>query len=250
MTEFSLQECAKRLGITDKSDADCAKELYMNLDKMILYHRNYLKSCVFDWVRNKISEVDREVWGGILFGALKMAIESELGGAVKRGNLTILDFLFDEDAENQSDFNVEWAGTGVGMYCNPIMLTEQQKQAERQKIQEGIDNDDRRAYDCKLGFEVYCDMINLDSARLSPKTCYLIGSQICLEKAMEDDKVGALFAEAFDMYSQMMPSQRLNDFNHLCQKIQEINQSDPFAIMISHWKQHGGDNQGNGHTRD
>lgn len=245
--DFSLQECAKRLGITDKSDADCAKELYMNLDKMILHYRNYLKSCVFDSVRNQIGEVDREVWMGVLFYALKMAIESELGGAVKQEKPNDIG-LFGAD-KKEIDFNVEWISSGIGLYCNPMIFSKQQKQSERQKIQESVDNGEQQAHDWKLAFEIYCDMENLDSARLSPKTCYLIGTQICLNMAMNSDDAGEIFVKAFDMYSQMMPAQRLNDFNHLRQKIQEINQSDPFTIMISHWNQNG-DNQERGHSRD
>ena len=131
MTEFSLKECAERLGITDKSDEKYAKELYLNLDKVILHHRKYLNSCIFQSVYEQIGEVDSDVWKGILLTVLKMAIESEVGGAVKQDKPNEFDsFGNTVSGKKEGVFNVEWA-VGLSVIFNHPVLSELEKQEEK-----------------------------------------------------------------------------------------------------------------------
>lgn len=248
MAEFSLQECAKRLGIDATGDMECAKALYMNMDKMISKHRRYLNECVYDKIYDNIGHVDREVWEGVLFCGLKMAIESQIGGAVKQVEPGV--HRDKQSGRELHVFKVMWATAGAEICCEPVILTQQEQKEEKHRIQKCIDEGETYAPDLCRRFEIYCDMLNYDAARLSPKSCYVIGTEILQYDAILDVKEADAFAMAYEMYCQMTSAQRMNDFNRLRKQVDEINQSDPFMIMISRWCQNGGDNQGNSRNRE
>jgi len=84
MTHFSIAECMKKLNIQEGAHLDKMKELYCQLDNLILNERKYLSNCISQDIYTQVAEIDRDVWRGILLRSIKMGMESELGGAIKR----------------------------------------------------------------------------------------------------------------------------------------------------------------------
>lgn len=242
MAEFSLQECAQKLGIIGENGSYHVDALYAKLDQLILRHRNYLEACLYERTRNLIQYADRQIWFGVLLRSLKMAIESEIGGAVKQEYSKGSAILERSDRKNNGlALQVQWVTGDIKFFRTfETVLTERQKQDVWCDIYNGKKNlisifgkTPDNLCDQRRQFEFECDIMNFDRARLSPKSCYLWGTRYCLKQGIEDEEQADMMASEFEMYVKMMPQQRMKDLYRLRQGIQEINQSDPFVIALN-----------------
>lgn len=232
MIEFSLQECMKKLNIQEGSHLDKLQQLYCNLDQLILNERGYLSACMFDSSVEQAADVERNVWRGILLRALKMGMESKLGGAIKQETTRGEEILHRVGELNQNGVagRICWAALPEGDVT--FVMFKSLKELEKVKIRTAIESiqDIDNKTDRLRQFDIACDLMDLDKIDVCSKTSYLKGIELHLKMVSQDKDMADKLENEWLFYQKMPLSQRVKDFNRFIQDIRYVNELGPRPI--------------------
>lgn len=237
MTHFSIDECMRKLNIQDGTRLDKMKELYCHLDKLIGNERIYLTNCISQETCEQASEVDRDVWCGILLRSVKMGMEAELGGAIKREYEVADNLLSKANLQNTGvSGTIEWAACPESEFSFVALhtLTSEEKRQAFQSFNEGrvlYHNVMRRPsddiQDMRRQFDFECDLMDLDRISLQASSCYFQGVKMNLQMALEDDSMTEKMENEWVSYQKMSPQERASDFNRFTEEIRYVNGLSP-----------------------
>lgn len=231
MADFSLQECMKKLNIQEGARLEKLRTLYCALDRLIEQERFYLSECIVERLYNHISDVDRDVWRGIVLRAVKMGMEAELGGAIKQ-DIQVLDTSISVDKQGVNG-KIYWASMPERAFEFTMLsiLTEEEKAQARKELANGtiskycnilsLDNDNIQ--DAKRQFESDCELMDWDMISVKPASCYHRGIGMNLQMAIEDDNMADKLESEWQAYKKMSPQERVVDFNRFVKEIRYVN---------------------------
>ncbi len=238
MSEFSLQECMKKLNIQEGTRLEKMRALYCALDRLVEQERLYLSECIVERLYNHISDVDRDVWRGIMLRALKMSMESELGGAIKQ-DIQFFDTPFSDDNQGVNG-KVYWASMPERAFEFTMLstLTEEEKTQARKELDNGeiskycniLSLDRGNITDAKRQFDSDCDLMDLDTISVKPAFCYQRGIGMNLQMALENDDMMDKLETEWVSYQKLSPQERADDFNRFVEKIRYVNGLAPRPI--------------------
>lgn len=240
MSEFSLQECMSQLKIKDGVRLEKMRQLYCGLDKLIEEKRSYITACMFKKSFEKAENVERDTWRGILLRALKMGMESDLGGAIKQ-DFEPFDNMMTKIGMYQKSATgcICWASCPEtnSPFLIPVALTKAEQEDARIAFENGQDLcfgvgsiihdniEDKRRH-----FEYECELMDLDRISLSPACCFRYGVMMNLDLAMNDGDMADTIENEYLSYKKMSSSERSKDFDSFLQEIRYVNGLAPRPI--------------------
>ncbi len=250
MAEFSLQECMKKLNIQEGARLEQLRTLYCVLDRLVEQERLYLSECIVERLYNHISDVDRDVWRGIVLRAVKMGMEAELGGAIKQ-DIQFFDTSFSDDNQGVNG-KIYWVSTPERAFEFTMLsiLNEKQKAQAYEDLANGkiskycnmLSLDSSNITDAKRQFDQDCDLMDWDAISVKPAFCYHRGIGMNLQMAIEDDDMADKLETEWQSYQKMSPQERVADFNRFVEEIRYVNGLAP-RPMTHHKDTDRGDNQ-------
>lgn len=239
--EFSVTECMNRLNIKEGTKMDKMQSLYCNLDRLVLNERGYLKECMFERSFEQAEDVERDVFRGILLRAVKMGIESELGGAIKQETSQGDEVLQNagELNENGVSGSICWAACPEGDF--KFVMFQTINEAQKKQMRSSIENDRANFFnlfgkkhtnrtDNLRQFDIECDCMDLDQVSVCARTSYLKGLEMNLKMASKDDEVLQTLENEWQTYQEMTPAERIADFNRFVVEIRYVNGLEPRPI--------------------
>ena len=238
--DFSIAECMQKMHIQNGSHLEKMQSFYCCLDDFILAEQPYLENCMFLKSCEQTKKLEVDILNGILLRSVKMGMESELGGAIKKEHARCDRILSRMKLTHQTTtVCISWASCPESVFVFKLnLLSSEDKMNAYSALNAGKGyrsyiqgRQHRNCVDDKRQFDLECNLMNLDAVALPAQHSYRQGVIMNLELAdLHDGMLDTLVGE-WQSYQRMTPQERTADFNRFIHEIRCVNGLEPKKIL-------------------